>query len=42
METWEDIVILSDLEAVSFYEKHGFRVEPNLAERLKRCIQAKK
>ena len=40
MEFREDIVILSDFTAVSFYEKHGFREEPNLPERLKRCIQA--
>ena len=40
MESWQDIVILSDFAAVNFYEKHGFRVEPNLAETLKRSIQA--
>ena len=40
MEFREDIVIYSDFTAVRFYEKHGFRVEPNLAETLKRSIQA--
>lgn len=40
MEFREDIVILSDFDAVDFYKKHGFREEPNLPERLKRCIQA--